>query len=153
MGDESFRLVMCDAQGQPTERVALSDMQRDNAAQTAAHFRRVGYCAPWVGYIAVLGTDVVGGGAFVQPAQAGRVEIAYYTEPGQEGRGFATRTAQALVYIARAAAPGVVVFAKTLPEQNASTRILEKLGFAFAGETTDEDVGRAWLWELAPHLS
>ena len=35
----------------------------------------------------------------------------------------------------------------TLPEPNASTRILEKTGFKRAGETIDPESGPVWRWE------
>ena len=42
----------------------------------------------------------------------------------------------------------VVVGMCTLPERNASTRILEKLGMSFVGFANDADEGPAWRWEL-----
>jgi len=48
------------------------------------------------------------------------------------------------------------VRAHTLPEGNASTRILEKLGFERIGETIkDPEAGQVWRWErdLAVHRS
>ena len=40
-----------------------------------------------------------------------------------------------------------VVRAHTLPERNASTRILERVGFVRAGEAHDPDAGTVWRWE------
>jgi RimJ/RimL family protein N-acetyltransferase len=42
-----------------------------------------------------------------------------------------------------------VVCALTLPEHNASTRILEKIGMSFAGLANDADEAPVWRWELA----
>jgi len=39
------------------------------------------------------------------------------------------------------------VLAYTLPEHNASTRVLEKIGMRFAGEA-EEDGSPIWRWEL-----
>jgi RimJ/RimL family protein N-acetyltransferase len=39
------------------------------------------------------------------------------------------------------------VTALTAPNRNASTRILEKLGFNRVGEALDEEIGPAWGWE------
>lgn len=148
---ERFRLVRCDPSGQPVEAtLRLSSELAENCRQTANLYAQIGYVSPWVGYLSVSGDVPVGGGAFVGAPQKGRAEIAYYTLAEFEGRGFATGTAQGLVALARAADPSVTLFAKTLPEHNASTRILSKIGFSFAGETHDDDVGVAWLWELAP---
>ena len=53
-----------------------------------------------------------------------------------------------LIEIARAAEPEIKIFAFTLPEKNASNRILQKLAFQFAGETQDEDQRNVWRWAL-----
>ena len=41
----------------------------------------------------------------------------------------------------------VKIIAKTLPENNASTRILIKNGFVFVCPINDEDDGNVWLWQ------
>ena len=47
------------------------------------------------------------------------------------------------------AAPGVeAVLAQTLAEPNASARVLEKAGFAKAGEGADDSLGTLWRWRL-----
>jgi len=38
----------------------------------------------------------------------------------------------------------------TLPERNASTRILEKVGFERLGEIIDPEDGVIWRWEREP---
>ncbi len=40
--------------------------------------------------------------------------------------------------------------AQTLPEKNASTRILEKLGFSFMGPVQHPEDGEVWEWRLRP---
>ena len=57
--------------------------------------------------------------------------------------------AAALVAIAQASPERPVITAKTLPEINASTTILTRLGFVRAGVVQDDDIGDAWLWRLA----
>lgn len=68
------------------------------------------------------------------------------TFPAFERRGFATAMARALERHA-AAAHEVRLLAHTLPEENASTRVLRKLGWARAGEATDPEAGPVWRWE------
>jgi RimJ/RimL family protein N-acetyltransferase len=41
------------------------------------------------------------------------------------------------------------VIAHTRPEPGASARVLEKAGFAFAGEVPDEQIGSAWRFVIA----
>ncbi|MCQ8184650.1 GNAT family N-acetyltransferase [Parvularcula maris] len=100
-----------------------------------------------MGYGAIADDVPVGGGAFIGRPQGGRVEIAYYTLPEHEGRGFGTMAAQELVQIALAEDRTLTLTAKTLPQTGPSTVILERAGFLQTGLTTDEDVGDAWLWE------
>ena len=142
-----FRLVQCDAQGIPVEEVArMPQALLDANAASAALFADIGFAPPWVSYVALDGATAVGGGAFIGAPRDGRVEIAYFTLDGMTGRGYATETARALLATARRAAAGVIVAALTLPEPNASTRVLAKAGFAWFGEARDKDIGRAWEW-------
>lgn len=146
-----FRLVQCDIAGEPVEKIAgMPDQLRSNCIGSAQLYTNIGFVPPWVSYVALADSTPVGGGAFVGPPVRGRVELAYFTLDECEGRGFATRTARGLIEIARDHEPGVILTAKTLPETNASTRILQRHGFGHVGDTVDDDVGQAWLWELRP---
>jgi len=116
----------------------------------ATMYRGSGYEPPWIGYITVHDGKVVGTCAFKCAPADGKVEIAYFTFPEFERRGLATAMARQLVAIARTQAPGIVVTAQTLPERNASNRILENLGFRQAGTAMDDDAGEVWEWHLAP---
>lgn len=78
----------------------------------------------------------------------GTVEIAYGLAESYRGRGYATEAAQELM--ARAFASGLVrrVIAHTLPEANASTRVLSRCGFTHLGEVMDPEDGLIWRWEM-----
>jgi RimJ/RimL family protein N-acetyltransferase len=78
----------------------------------------------------------------------GRVEIAYFTFPGNEGRGIATAMAKALLGLAKRASPMIRIYAQTLPQHSASTRVLEKLGFQQTVEVDHPEDGKVWEWEL-----
>ena len=107
----------------------------------------LGLAAPWCGYLAYERETAVGTCAFVRAPVDGAVEISYYTLPELEGRGLATEMARQLNAIARENGARLV-YALTLCEDNASTRILQKLGLARAGEAVDDDAGTVWRWEL-----
>ena len=72
--------------------------------------------------------------------------------PEFEGQGFATEMAEALVARAFASDEVQVVRAHTLPEANASTRVLCKNGFSKVGETVDPEDGLVWRWQRARAL-
>lgn len=149
--DTDFDLVACDASGRPSRPIDGQTEQLIEACKgTAGLYREIGFYPPWIGYVAARNNRAVGGGAFVGAPAEGRVEIAYYTLDGLEGQGHALSTARALVELAHREDPQVVIIAKTLPEENASTRILHGLGFTRAGIVQDDEVGEAWLWELPP---
>ena len=113
-------------------------------------YETVGFEEPWVGYLALVGSTPVGTCAFKTPPRDGRVEIAYATFPGHEGRGIATAMAAELVAIARQNGPSVMVAAQTLPKRNASHRVLEKLGFRHVTTLNHPEDGTVWEWQLAP---
>jgi ribosomal-protein-alanine N-acetyltransferase len=82
------------------------------------------------------------------PDESGMVEIAYITAPAYRGNGYATEAANALIRYAFQSAFITVVRAHTLPEPNASTRILTRCGLRNVGELLDPEDGRIWRWEL-----
>lgn len=112
---------------------------------------------PWIhGFTMVHrdGGSVVGKCGFKGPPDTeGMVEIAYGVNPEHEGKGYATEAAQALVSYAFSHEPVRVVRAHTLPQVNASTRILAKCGFRQIGEVIDPEDGLVWRWERNRHPS
>ncbi len=103
----------------------------------------------WWGYLGVhaSGRLVLGTCGFKgAPGPEGEVEIAYFTFPGLEGQGIATAMARALLRVAFASQAVRSVVAHTLPEANASTRVLARLGFSFVGPRLDPEDGRVWRW-------
>ena len=106
---------------------------------------------PWThGFSMVLQKDdtVVGTAGFKGPPGAdGVVEIAYGVSPDQQDKGYATEAAAALTAYAFASGKVRVVRAHTLPESNASARVLTKCGFRRIGEVIDPEDGLVWRWE------
>ena len=142
-----FSLIQCDAKGKPVTAVeSMPQALAESCLASAELYKRIGFHAPWVSYIAISDGVAVGGGAFVGAPRDGVVEIAYFTLADYEGRGFAFATATHLCQIARTSLPSVNLCAFTLPERNASTRILSKLGFTHIGTAQDADAGEVWEW-------
>lgn len=113
-------------------------------------YQKGGYQEPWIGYLAVEENQCVGTCAFKSPPSDGRVEIAYFTFPGYEGKGVGGRMATALVKRARATDSSIILFAQTLPRENPSTKILKRLGFAWDREVEHPDDGKVWEWRFPP---
>jgi RimJ/RimL family protein N-acetyltransferase len=89
---------------------------------------------------------LVGFGGYKGPPTDGEVEIGYSVAPSHQRRGHATAAAQLLIDQARAA--GVTrVCAYTLPEANASTRVLTRCGLTMTEVVEDAEEGYVWRWE------
>ena len=133
---------------------AENDLLRSVAEQTLALFERTGVTThPWTGFLAVdrACNTIVGTCGFKSSPDAdGTAEIAYFTFPNFERQGVASAMAVGLVQCARSAVGVRRLLAHTLPEKNASTRVLEKVGFLRTGEVVDPEDGRVWRWERAP---
>lgn len=129
---------------------------RDVVAQTLSLLRKAPRAPEWGGYL-VSDQEravVIGACGFAHgPEVGGSVEIAYFTFPEFEGRGYATAMARELLERSLQSTGAVrEVIAHTLPEHNASTRILEKVGLQWVGEAQDADVGKVWLWTYRPQV-
>lgn len=113
------------------------------------YYPKIGFNLPWVSYLILSENQVVGTCGFTGQPRNGEVEIAYWTFKEFEGQGIASFACKELIRISHNAAPNIAITAKTSPEQNASTRILERNNFIFSGIVQDEEIGNAWLWTLS----
>jgi RimJ/RimL family protein N-acetyltransferase len=141
-----MKLVPIPRSGEVGGNIALSETARSIVVQTVQMYVGRGYTEPWIGYLAAEGDAWVGCCGFTAPPAGGTVEIAYFTFPGFEGRGVATKMAQQLITIAKESDPSVDIIAHTLTEENASNHILKKLGFVFAGAVNHPEDGNIWEW-------
>ena len=102
----------------------------------------------WGTHLMVVGPpDTVVGlcGFYGPPNPEGTVEIGYAVAPARRGQGLATEAARLL--LDEAAAAGVeAVDAHTLAEPNASTAVLEHLGFRRIATQPDPEHGDVWHW-------
>jgi len=131
-------------QMQPNERAELS-------AEWLALLESSDFADPWIhGFLLVHreSDSVIGRCGFKgPPGPDGMVEIAYAVDLEHQGNGYATEAADALVRYAFGDDRVRIVRAHTLPEPNASTRVLSKCGFKYVGEFIDPDDGMVWRWE------
>ncbi len=128
----------------PSEKAELS-------ADWLALLRASTSADPWTHGFSLVHRDsdtVVGMCGFKGPPDAdGVVEIAYGVSPEYRGKGYATEAARALTDYAFSRGNVRMVRAHTLPEPNASTRVLTKCGFRRIGEVIDPEDGLVWRWE------
>jgi len=121
-------------------------MVEEVVRDTLRFYATSGFSLPWVSYLAVVGSDAVGVCSFKSAPKNHRVEIAYFTFPQYEGKGFATEMVAALLRIANDFSPELLVSARTLKDRNASHRVLEKSGFVVSGVVTDPEDGEVVEW-------
>ena len=106
---------------------------------------------PWVfGFAVIHRADqcVIGAASFKGPPDDdGVVEIAYGIVPAYQGQGYATEAASALVEFAMERVEVCTIRAHTMPDGNASMRVLVKAGFQLVGDVLDEEDGVVCRWE------
>jgi len=105
--------------------------------------------SPWWNYLIIHREEarLVGSCGFKGPPEPnGSVEIGYEIADAYQGRGLASEAAQAMTDWAVEQEGVRAVLAHTLAEENASTRILRKLGFEFVEEMIDIEDGKIWAW-------
>ena len=131
-----------------TDHPALHDpVMTGEWAPAFAEIVRMKQDPPWCSYLARRDGKLVASGGFKGPPDdQSWAEIAYITFIPARGQGVATAGAASLVEIALAAnLEGVR--AHTLPEENASTRVLVANGLVRTGDIVDPEDGPVWRWE------
>ncbi len=112
------------------------------------YYQKIGFNIPWVGYFVFRNNQVVGTGGFTGHPKDGKVEIAYWTFKEFEGQGIASFACKELITSSKNTDPTITITAKTAPEHNASTKILQNSGFEVSELVQDEEIGNSWLWTL-----
>ena len=118
----------------------------ETLSMTIDFFKRVGYEVPWISYYAKQNNELVGCGGFKGAPKNGIVEIAYGTFESFRQQGIGTEICRLLVELALNTDPTVKITARTLPENNFSTRILKKDRFEYSGVVNDPEDGDVWEW-------
>lgn len=105
----------------------------------------------WWTYLFVNKPDrtLVGLGGFKgEVNDDGMVEIGYAIAPAYRRRGLAAEASRGMIEYAFGYPEIKRVDAHTLPERNASTGVLEKVGMKLLGTVNDPDDGEIWHWSL-----
>lgn len=149
---ESLKLVVRDPAEvlKWVEAMSASD-RAEISADWLGRVRAATSAEPYIcGFVMVhraSGTVIGSCGYKSPPDPDGIVEIAYGVKPEHQGRGYATEAAQAMAAYAFKSGSVRTVRAHTLPQANASARVLTKCGFEHVGEVVDPDDGLVWRWE------
>lgn len=117
---------------------------------TIAFYKKVGFIEPWIGYFAEEDGDLVGSAGFKGKPINGTIEIAYGTFEKYRKQGYGTKLCKLLVDLCLKTDPALRITARTLPERNFSTRILEKNNFIFVATVNDPEDGEVWEWLHVP---
>jgi len=115
---------------------------------TVEFYRGVGFSPPWIGYYAMQDNELVGCAGFKGRPINDKVEIAYGTFEKFQHQGIGAAICKEMVNLSLETDPNVRIMARTLPEKNFSTRILEKNNFKCLGTVIDVDDGEVWEWEF-----
>ena len=111
-------------------------------------YKKVGFNPPWICYYVKENNQLVGSAAFKGRPINNTVEISYGTMEHYRQQGIGTKICKQLVELSLATDPSVRITARTLPEKNYSTRILEKNNFVLLGFVNDPEDGEVWEWEF-----
>ena len=76
-----MQLIEIKNDGSPDPEIPLTAPAIEVCESTAARYRKEGFVPPWIGYLAVVGSQIVGTCAFKSPPRSNRVEISYFTFP------------------------------------------------------------------------
>jgi ribosomal-protein-alanine N-acetyltransferase len=89
---------------------------------------------------------LVGWGGFKGPPAGGVVELGYAIAPDFRRRGIAGDAVRQMLREAFSESDVQAVIAHTLAKAGPSTKVLEKTGFVYDCEVTDEEDGQLWRW-------
>lgn len=110
-------------------------------------YKKVGFTLPWICYYVKQNDELVASAAFKGKPVNDIVEIAYGTFEKFQGQRIGTAVCKHLVELSLKTDPSIRITARTLPENNFSTRILEKNKFTCLGVVQDPEDGAVWEWE------
>jgi len=119
---------------------------QETVYMTIGFYKRIGFTPPWICYYFRQHGELVATGGFKGKPVNDTIEIAYGTFEQYRSQGIGTAVCKLLVDLSLKTDPCVRITARTLPQGNFSTRILEKNNFYFSGTVQDPEDGEVWEW-------
>ena len=132
---------------QENEAFANDPLCKESLGMCIKFYKRVEFNPPWICYYVEGNGELIGSAAFKGKPINNTVEISYGTFENHRQQGVGTKICQRLVELSLATDPSVRITARTLPEKNYSTKILEKNNFILLGFVNDPEDGEVWEWE------
>lgn len=131
------------------------DFAADPACQetiymTIDFYKKVGYAPPWICYYVQKKNELVGSAGIKGKPVNGTIEIAYGTMEHHRQKGIGTEICKLLVDLSLQTDPAIRITARTLTEENFSTKILRKNNFILLGIVIDPEDGEVWEWLHEP---
>jgi [ribosomal protein S5]-alanine N-acetyltransferase len=128
--------------------LAADPLLTESLMMSIDFYKRVGFVPPWICYYVKKNEDLVGCAGIKGKPVNGTIEIAYGTFEKCRNQGIATAICKILVDLTIHTDPTIRITARTLPENNFSTKILTKNGFINIGTVIDPEDGELWEWEF-----
>ena len=128
------------------ELINIENGQEEGLYMTIEYYKAIGFNPPWIGYYAKINDSLVGSAGYKGQPVNNKIEIAYGTFPNFRKQGIGTEICKELVDLALKTDPSIIITARTLPENNYSTKILKKNNFKLVGTVWDKDDGNVWEW-------
>ncbi|MFI5187374.1 MAG: GNAT family N-acetyltransferase [Chitinophagales bacterium] len=132
------------------EEFVSNPLCQDTIFMTIEFYKKVGFTPPWICYYVQHNGNLVGSAGIKGKPVNGSIEIAYGTIEKYRKQGIGTAICKLLVDLSLKTDPSIRITARTLPEKNFSTRILEKNHFEFTGIVNDPEDGDVWEWVFNP---
>ena len=128
------------------ELINIENGQEEGLYMTIEYYKAIGFNPPWIGYYAKINDSLVGSAGYKGQPVNNKIEIAYGTFSNFRKQGIGTEICKELVDLALKTDPSIIITARTLPENNYSTKILKKNNFKLVGTVWDKDDGNVWEW-------
>jgi len=97
---------------------------QDSIYMSIDFYKKVGFTPPWICYYVMENENLIGCAGFKGRPVNGQIEIAYGTFEKFRNQGVGTKICKALVNLSLRTDPNIRITARTLPENNFSTRVL-----------------------------
>jgi RimJ/RimL family protein N-acetyltransferase len=122
---------------------------KESLQMTIDFYKRIGFVPPWICYYVEVDGQLMGSAGIKGQPVNGKIEIAYGTMEPFRNQGIGTQICKALVELSLKTDPSITITARTLPENNYSSRVLQKNDFILLGMVNDPEDGDVWEWQYS----